>query len=97
MRADGSVFAHLHPAGNFSMAAQSFFESKVAKETGEGGAAPVAVDHSKMHHGAAGPSPSAFYLPYEFPSPGSYHVWIQFKTGGQVRTARFEAKILPPS
>jgi hypothetical protein len=96
MRADGSVFAHLHPAGNFSMAAQSFFESKVAKETAEVGVAPLAVDHSKMHHGATGPSPSVFYLPYEFPSTGSYHLWIQFKTGGQVRTARFEATVLPP-
>ncbi|HSI12371.1 MAG TPA: hypothetical protein VK961_10020 [Chthoniobacter sp.] len=97
MRSDGSVFAHLHPAGNFSMAAQTFFESKVAKEAAGDTFAPVEVDHSKMHHGAAGAnSPSSFYLPYEFPSAGNYHVWVQFKIGGQVRTARFEATVLPP-
>lgn len=98
MRADGSVFAHLHPAGNFSMAAQTFFEAKVAKESLEGATVPAAIDHSKMHHGAAAASgPSSFYLPYEFPSAGDYHVWIQFKTGGQVHTARFEATVLPAS
>lgn len=97
MRVDGSVFAHLHPAGNFSMAAQTFFESKVARETAGDGVASVEMDHSKMHHGtAAAASPSSFYLPYEFPSAGNYHVWIQFKIGGQVRTARFEAAVLPP-
>lgn len=97
MRADGGVFAHLHPAGNFSMAAQTFFEAKVAKEAADADAAPVAVDHSKMHHGATRSSSSVFYLPYEFPSAGDYHVWVQFKTGGQVRTARFEATVQPAS
>lgn len=90
MRADGKVFAHLHPAGNFSMAAQSFFESKVAGE----GASTGVMDHSKMHHGSSSAT-SAFYLPYEFPSAGDYHLWVQFKTGGQVHTARFEAKVAP--
>lgn len=94
MRADGTVFAHLHPAGNFSMAAQSFFESKVADEN-TGSTAPAgAIDHSKMHHGGTTAS-SAFYLPYEFPSAGDYHVWVQFKIAGQVHTARFEANVAP--
>jgi hypothetical protein len=97
MRADGSVFAHLHPAGNFSMAAQTFFEAKVARESEGDAPAPASIDHSKMHHGAATANPSTFYLPYEFPSIGDYHVWVQFKTGGHVRTARFEAKVLPAS
>ena len=34
LRSDGRVFAHLHPAGNFSMAAQMIFNAKLAKETG---------------------------------------------------------------
>jgi hypothetical protein len=99
MRADGSVFAHLHPAGNFSMAAQSFFETKVTKEAasagGQGGApAAPEMDHSKMHHGTASGGAS-FSLPYEFPSSGEYQIWVQFKTGGQVRTAHFIVTVLP--
>lgn len=94
MRADGKIFAHLHPAGNFSMAAQSYFESKAAGETTGAGAPPGVMDHSKMHHGGSAASP-AFYLPYEFPSAGNYHLWVQFKTAGQVHTARFEAKVAP--
>jgi len=94
MRADGSVFAHLHPAGNFSMAAQSFFESKVAKED-SGTAMPLEMmDHSKMHHGGT-MTLSAFDLPYEFPSAGDYHLWVQFKTAEQVHTARFDVTVAP--
>jgi len=99
MRADGTVFAHLHPAGNFSMAAQSFFEAKVAGETTAGKnetAASAPVDHSKMHHGGAATS-SEFSLPYEFPSAGQYHLWVQFKTTAGVHTARFAVTVAPES
>jgi hypothetical protein len=96
MRTDGKVFSHLHPTGNFSMAAQMFFEKKVAVEKSEGGAPAPAMDHSKMHHGgAARGDTSSFSLPYEYPTPGNYIIWVQFKTGGQVRTARFEASVPP--
>ncbi|EDY16289.1 conserved hypothetical protein [Chthoniobacter flavus Ellin428] len=94
MRADGGVFAHLHPAGNFSMAAQSFFESKVAGEASGGATSSGMMDHSRMHHGGATAS-SAFELPYEFPSAGDYHLWVQFKTAGQVHTARFDVTVAP--
>jgi hypothetical protein len=96
LRRDGSVFAHLHPAGNYSMAAQSFFENKLATEANAGVKATDAgaMDHS-MHHGHARDAVSSVYLPYEFPEPGDYRIWVQFKTGTRVLTAVFDAQVEP--
>ncbi len=96
LRDDGTIFAHLHPSGNFSMAAQMFFEEKKTREARAGGAAPV-MDHSQMGHAAhphhGGAVVSSFSLPYEFPTAGNYRVWVQFKTGGRVMTAVFDAAV----
>jgi hypothetical protein len=95
LRSDGSVFAHLHPAGNFSMAAQTYFENKLVKEAGAGAQdvpAGSGQDHS-MHHGHSGGAVSSVYLPYEFPTPGDYRIWVQFKTGGRILTAVFDAHV----
>jgi hypothetical protein len=98
LRADGKVFDHLHPTGNFSMAAQSFFDAKIAREASgnaSGGTMPE-MDHSKMHHGAPNTSTeSSITLPYEFPSPGDYQIWVQIKTGGQIQTATFTTTVAP--
>jgi hypothetical protein len=107
MRRDGTVFAHLHPSGNYSMAAQGYFMDKVAQESGAGvQMASMAgmpgmngmpdmpgMDHAQMaqmHHAMGG---SVISLPYEFPSAGDYRIWVQFKTGGEVRTAVFDAEV----
>jgi hypothetical protein len=95
LRSDGSIFAHLHPAGNFSMAAQSFFETKLANETKSESLGPVsadAQDHT-MHHHHSGSANSSVYLPYEFPEPGNYRIWVQFKTNGRILTAVFDATV----
>jgi hypothetical protein len=95
LRSDGSIFAHLHPAGNFSMAAQSFFESKLANETKSESLVPVssdAQDHA-MHHHHSGSAISSVYLPYEFPEPGNYRIWVQFKTNGRILTAVFDTVV----
>jgi hypothetical protein len=96
LRRDGTVFAHLHPVGNFSMAAQTFFENKLAREAKAGatenGPVPIEEDHS-MHHGHAGNAISSVYLPYEFPETGEYRIWVQFKTGRGVLTAAFDAHV----
>ena len=105
LRSDGRVFSHLHPSGNFSMAAQMFFDAKIAREGGAEAicgpgwnTAGVDLNHSKMSHatqqsyGARGAS--EITLPYEFPTPGDYRLWVQIKTGGQVRTAIFDTSVL---
>jgi hypothetical protein len=92
LRRDGSIFAHLHPVGNFSMAAQSFFENKLTRETGAGAPSTDPDDHS-MHHGHMSEPVSSVYLPYEFPEPGEYRIWVQLKTRGRVLTAAFDAQV----
>jgi hypothetical protein len=111
MRRDEGVFAHLHPMGNFSMAAQGYFQSKLARESGKsaqpdamadmpgmaGMAGMSGMDHSKMGHmmhPMAGGA-SLITLPYEFPTPGDYRLWVQFKTADQVMTAVFDATVAP--
>src|SRR5207245_2917604 len=92
LRADGGVFAHLHPSGNYSMAAQAFFEDKLQREQGRqdsgAGLPPVpsgvspSIDHSKMghamHHVHSSGGISSVSVPYEFPTPGDYRIWVQF-------------------
>jgi hypothetical protein len=95
LRSDGSIFAHLHPSGNFSMAAQSFFETKLANETKSESSVPPSdgpQDHA-MHHHHSGSVISSVYLPYEFPEPGNYRIWVQFKTNGRIVTAVFDATV----
>lgn len=95
LRSDGSIFAHLHPAGNFSMAAQSFFETKLANETKSDSVDPSnsATQDHMMHHHHSGPATSSVYLPYEFPEPGNYRIWVQFKINNRILTAVFDATV----
>jgi hypothetical protein len=88
-RADGTVFAHLHPVGTISMAAQEFFTAQAARETGV--AAPM--DHSQhLRHAGAG---NAVSFPYLFPRPGSYRLWVQAKVDGRVITGVFDLEVAP--
>ena len=41
-----------------------------------------------MDHGQ-----SVLSFPYEFPQPGRYRLWVQVKSGGQVRTGVFDAEV----
>jgi len=98
LRSDGRVFAHLHPSGNYSMAAQMFFDAKLAKETGTAGSedSMSGMDHSMMMGHtipSAGESSSIISLPYEFPTPGNYRVWVQIKIDGRIMTAIFDTSV----
>jgi len=85
-RSDGSVFAHIHPIGTVSMAAEQFFQDQAAKQTGQ----PVPLDHS-MHRPPPGATTLSF--PYLFPQPGAYRVWVQAKIKGQVVTGAFDFEV----
>lgn len=89
-RDDGKVFIHLHPSGSINMAAQQLFAAKEAPA----GMAMAGMDHS-AHLGHA--APSAVSFPYEFPQPGLYRLWVQVKSGGEVRTGVFDAEVRPGS
>src|SRR5262249_31316313 len=74
----GPVFIHLHPEGTVSMAALQFFERQQGRSGGMPGMPMSAMDHA--------PGDRVLSFPWSFPRPGRYHLWVQVKTGGQVRT-----------
>ncbi len=82
MREDGAVFVHLHPVGSVSMASQEAFERQLGQ--------PV----MNMDHAGPG-APGVVSIPYEFPQPGRYRVWLQVKSGGRVLTGAFATTISP--
>jgi hypothetical protein len=89
-RSDGSVFAHLHPVGTISMAAQSSFERREQNpaSTNTPGTTPPAM--AKPH--AQGTVESVSF-PYEFPQPGNYRIWVQVKVAGRALTGVFECEV----
>ena len=82
-REDGAVFVHLHPVGSFAMASQEAFERELGQRA------------MKMDHAAHG-TPGLVSIPYEFPQPGRYRVWVQVKSGGRVLTGAFATTVSPP-
>jgi hypothetical protein len=94
-RSDGSVFAHLHPTGTISMAAQMFFEKQAGTPALPAGSPPpMTMDHS-MHQHQATPTAaiSKVSFPYEFPQAGNYRVWVQTKVDGEVVTGVFDLDV----
>jgi hypothetical protein len=86
-RDDGSVFAHVHPTGTVSMAAEEFFSEQRAHALGM----QPAMDHSMhMHHGS---DVSAVSFPFVFPVPGAYRVWAQVKVRGTVVTGVCDVRV----
>jgi hypothetical protein len=82
-REDGSVFVHLHPSGSISMAALQRF----TRADGGYGAKPHAMEtmvEQPVH---------AISIPYAFPKPGMYRIFVQVKHGGRILTSAFTANV----
>jgi hypothetical protein len=81
-RDDGAVFVHLHPSGSISTAAQE----QLTRILG------LADGRAHERHGAPATAADAgiVEIPYAFPSPGRYRIYVQTKRAGTVRTAAFD-------
>ncbi len=91
-RLDGGVFAHIHPVGTFSMAAQEFFVNGKPKDSGSNGRGDaLATLHT--NHVEAVSSNTEITFPCEFPSVGTYRIWVQMKSHGRILTGEFPATI----
>lgn len=86
-RADGTVFAHIHPAGTISMASEAYFVKAAAKQTGA--LAPGAQGLPVEYCGPGG----EITFPYLFPQPGPYRIWVQMKKGEKVVTGAFDVEV----
>jgi hypothetical protein len=89
VRADASVFAHIHPAGSASMAALEIAQANLPSgmQSGQSGMAGMAMPASKTRFGPE------ISFPYGFPRPGLYRVFVQIRHTGQIQTGIFEADV----
>jgi hypothetical protein len=74
---DGNVFAHVHPAGSVSMAAEMMAQG-------------AAHDMSTMQ---SAPTGSEVSFPYGFPRSGDYRIFVQVKRAGKIETGEFSAHV----
>jgi hypothetical protein len=79
-RQDGDVFVHLHPSGNISLGAQAQLASHAAHDSLAPSHAPAALVVTN----------GQWSIPYAFPEPGRYRLWLQVRRRGEVRTAAFD-------
>jgi hypothetical protein len=87
-RSDGSVFAHLHPSGSFSMASQEAFRRR---ELTPGVTGDIATARLAMARTAGASNRVAF--PYQFPQSGEYRLWVQVRISGRVLTGVYDLNI----
>lgn len=97
LRDDGSVFAHLHPAGTLSMAATRTFARKLGGEDAARAADANCGDLEALPAGAAQilGRDGTVSFPYVFPQPGRYYFWCQVRIDGRVQTAAFAIPVAP--
>ncbi|MDO8432811.1 MAG: hypothetical protein Q7S58_10440 [Candidatus Binatus sp.] len=91
---DLSVFAHIHPSGSVPMAALMMASADAAKAPGAIGAMkmPAGMAMREMAPASVAIAPN-ISMPYGFPKPGLYRIFFQFKRGGRIETAVFDARV----
>lgn len=89
VRSDGSVFAHVHPAGSVPMA--SFELAQASLSAGSGAGAIDVMNTPQMPHMMVPEIVPEISIPYGFPKSGNYRVFVQVKRSGQIQTAVFDA------
>jgi len=98
-RDDGAVFVHIHPAGTISTASQLAFALRQPGDTVRGrlGSRITAAEQSSsaMASMVIEGEPGIVTLPYAFPQPGRYRLWIQVKVKGRLLTGAFDAVVEP--
>src|SRR5437879_11280694 len=88
VRSDGSVFAHVHPTGSVPMASFELAQASLPRSPNPAAPAPMSMPQMAAHKIAPDIS-----IPYGFPKPGLYRVFVQVKRAGQIETAVFNATV----
>jgi hypothetical protein len=92
---DGSVFSHIHPAGNLSMASARRFALRAGGETAAKSMDEVCGDLTALPPAEAMRilATGEVQFPVLFPKAGPYRVWVQARIGGRVRTAGYRVEV----
>jgi hypothetical protein len=95
VRSDLTVFAHVHPAGSVSMAALELAESGLAHGTQAGAESrqKTAAQMAMSMPMASTILPPEVSVPYGFPQPGEYRIFVQIKRSDRVETVAFDARV----
>jgi hypothetical protein len=100
VRADLSVFAHVHPDGSVSMAALQLADASLARNSSPGvTGAMSSMPGMKMDDLSNPGAPSQTMLPaevsfpYGFPKPGLYRIFVQVKRAGKIETGVFDVEV----
>jgi len=83
VRADRTVFAHVHPLGSISMPALALAEASLGS---------TSAVHSPHASHAPRLSPVVSF-PYGFPQAGDYRIFVQVKRSGRIDTGVFDVRI----
>ena len=96
-REDGSVFVHLHPSGTISMASQLAYTLRQPGDTVRGllGSRITAAERTESPMVGMDGTPGTVTLPYAFPKPGRYRIWVQMKAKGRILTGAFNCQVVP--
>ena len=82
LRSDGSVFAHIHPGGTLPML-QAVSQIKPSLNTSE---MPAGMPMPPVSNSCS--------IPYGFPNPGQYRLFVQMKHGPIIETAAFDMPVV---
>ena len=90
---DGGVFAHLHPTGSVAMASEMALTMRTPADSVAGTLGRRLTQAGAMTMGAGTVLEDAFGIPWGFPRPGRYRVWVQVRRAGAIRTATFDVEV----
>jgi len=92
---DGSVFAHVHPTGSVPMASFELAQASLPGNpaAAERGMTGVNMNMPGMAQTTSGTVSPEISIPYGFPKPGLYRIFVQVKRAGRIQTASFDAAV----
>jgi hypothetical protein len=86
---DLQVFAHIHPSGSVPMAALMMASAKSADTANS----MAGMNRPDMNMSAGASISPELSMPYGFPSPGHYRIFLQFKRANKIETAYFDTVV----
>jgi hypothetical protein len=90
IKSDLTVFAHIHPSGTVPMASLMLARDKMSGDSSMAGMNMPPGMYMAMPGEHLSPEIS---IPYGFPSPGLYRIFLQFNLGGKIQTVSFDTHV----